>query len=499
MKKIILVFLILCSIGGGYFYFQSKHAQIFATPASKYFVSLKNGKFLLEDKEFYPVVLNYHVSLQMNAEGLWPCTYRGYDPKSTYTYTTRDSSLKELQADFDLIKDMGFNTIRVVGIGEQRVYDKKTGVLSIKADVGNAGDTTLMFWEEGNYVKYFKALEDMFHVANKAGLKVILLARLFNEIPSTEEHWGKIMNHFQNDSTILAYDLFNEPLYFDSLERDKKEPYYITKSWDKLVKKNAPKQLSTIGLTGIREVFEWDPNLLNVDFISIHPYEYEPEQVRNEMYWYGKYIKKPWIIGETAIPADNDSVSYEKQKTFAELTMKQTYNCGGIGYSWWQYKDVEWFDYHANFLGVVNRKGETINSKGEKVAGTIKSTADAFKNYTPVKDVNGCLCLDNYYNYSAFKDCRLTGILIDEKGTPIEGGVILAWNQYWSKSYHTVTKKDGSFELLGNFPFYHWMASATLHTMIRGDVLPDTAKKNIDNIPTMNLGTLKVEELHLGN
>ena len=497
MKKIFLVFVLLCSIGTGYFYFKLKQETQAATPLSKNFVSLNNGKFFLEEKEFYPVVLNYHVSMQINANELWPCVFKGYDPNSLFVHFNRDSSLVELKADFDLIKDLGFNTIRVVGMSEQRVFDKKTGTLFIRPDIGNERDTTIMFWDENNYRKYLKALEDLLHTANKAGLKVILLARLFNEVPSTEEHWGRIMRHFQNDSTILAYDLFNEPLYFDSIQRDKKEPYYITKKWDQLVKKNAPKQLSTIGLTGIREVFEWDPNLLNVDFLSIHPYEYEPEQVRNEMYWYGKYIKKPWIIGETAIPADNDSVSYEEQRAFAEKTLRQAYNCGAIGYSWWQYKDVEWYNFHANFLGVVSRKGETINSKGIKVNGTPKPTAEVFKNYKPQKDKEGCLCLDNYYNYSAHKDCRITGILSDNNGAPIEGGVVLAWNQHWTSSYHTVTKKDGSFELLGNFPFYHWMASATLHSMVRGEIMPDTGKKGLNNIPTINLGTLKLDKIKL--
>lgn len=86
-------------------------------------------------------------------------------------------------------------------------------------------------------------------------------------------------------------------------------------------------------------------------------------------------------------------------------------------------------------------------------------------------------------------------MLTDENNKPIQGGVILAWNQYWSHSFHTVTKPDGSFELLGNFPFYHWMASASAYSMIRADVLPDTAKKYNDAIPTMNIGKLKIRKL----
>ncbi len=497
MKKIILVFVVLCSFGFGYFYFKSISDDYSNLPTSIHFVSMKDGKFRLENKEFYPITLNYMISMQTDKNVFWPSAFKGYDPNGNFAYTSRNESLKELQNDFDLIKDMGFNSIRLAGIGEQHVDDKTTGVLSVFASIGNERDTSLMLWSEENYQKYFSALEDLFHVANQAGLKVIFLTRLFDEIPSTEDHLVKLMKHFNQDSTIMAYDLFNEPLYFDSLERKKSDVYYITKKWNKLVKKYAPNQLSTIGLTGIREVFEWDPNLLNVDFLSMHPYQYEPEQVLNEIYWYGKYIKKPWMIGETAIPADNDSVSYEEQKVFAENTLKQACNCGGIGYSWWQYKDVEWFDFHANFLGILNRNGETTDSKGHKIFGTPKPVADAFKSYQPSPQKEGCLTQDNYYNYSNFNSSRLIGIMLNEKGIPIEGGVILAWNEGWSKSYHTVTKKDGSFELFGPFTFYHWMASATLHSMIRGEVLPDSSKAGKGNIPTVDLGKLTVEDLGL--
>ncbi len=315
------------------------------------------------------------------------------------------------------------------------------------------------------------------------------------EVETTKHHLKKLLARFKNHATVMAYDLFNEPLYFDGIERNKTVVYRTVKGWNKIFREYAPNQLSTIGLEGIREVFEWDPNILDLDFISFHPYEYEPEQVRNEIYWYGKYVKKPWIIGETAIPADNDSVPYETQRAFAEKAIRQTIDCGAIGFSWWQYKDVPWNAYHANFMGIVNRKGET-SVDNLIVKGTPKPVAEEIKkiDFTVKKD--SCICLENYYNYSNHRDCRIKGIVLDENEKPVEGGVILAWNQWWTHSYHTVTKADGSFEVLGNFPFYHWMASATEYSMVRGDVLPDTANKFFDGIPTMDLGTLQIKKLH---
>jgi hypothetical protein len=402
----------------------------------------------------------------------------------------------QLKAEMDLIKEMGFNSVRLTGIGEESIEDSLIGKLSVNAKVDNFRDSTITLSNDANYRKYFGAISQLLDIINKAGLKAVLLTRMSADVKSTEFNLKKLVQYFRNDTTIMAYDLFNEPLYFDKPERNKKDVYKIMKRWVKIVKKNAPNQLVTVGLEGIREVFEWDPAILDVDFISLHPYEYEPEQVRNEIYWYANYIKKPWIIGETAIPADNDSVSYNTQAEFAHKTLKEAYDCGAIGYSWWQYKDVDWHSFHANFMGILNRNGETKTKKENiPINGTPKPVVEEFKKFDPTAKKDSCICLSNYYNYSQHKDCRIIGVLCDEYNKPIQGGVILAWNQYWSHSYHTITKGDGSFELLGNFPFYHWMASASEYSMVRGDVEPDTAKKYNDNIPTMNIGKLKISKL----
>jgi hypothetical protein len=354
-----------------------------------------------------------------------------------------------------------------------------------------------MLYDVHGYQRYFDALSQLFKEIHDAGLKVILLIRMRPDVKTTEIHAAKLARYFRNDATIFAYDLFNEPLYFDRKDRKKKEVFEISKRWYKSLKKNAPLQLVTIGLEGIREVHEWDPDILSVDFISLHPYEYEPEQVRNEIYWYGKYITKPWIIGETAIPADDDSVSYEEQKRFAHKTLRQTIHCGSAGFSWWQYKDVDWRRFHPSFMGVVNRKGITKTEKdGLPVRGTIKPTALEFANVVTSVQSDSCLCLSNYYNYTYNHSFRITGHLIDEKTKqPVEGGVVLGWNQWWSHSYHTITKADGSFELTSDYPFYHWIASATMYSMVRGDVNPDSARTDTGKIPTVNIGNLKVKKL----
>ena len=83
------------------------------------FVSIKDQKFYLNGKPFFPLAVNYRVALQTDGKQLWPSAYKGYDEGNRYRFTNKDSSLEELKNDFQLIADMGFNSIRIVGVGEQ--------------------------------------------------------------------------------------------------------------------------------------------------------------------------------------------------------------------------------------------------------------------------------------------------------------------------------------------------------------------------------------------
>lgn len=494
MKKAVVFIIILTSLVLVIFFLgrgQKEPLQV-STPDEQ-FVALDENGFNIGGEEFVPIILNYKVSLQTDSNRVWPCPYLGYNKGGSPRFMTRDSSLLELKADLELIRGLGFNCVRIVGIGEHAVDDKETGALSINARYRNSHDVLIDFQNEIFYKRYLESIEDLLSVAEQCDLRVIFLTRLFHEVPSTEENLGKIAARFRNDPTIMAYDFFNEPLYFDSLDHTKREVYDFVNEWQSVLKRNASHHLSTIGLTGIRETFQWDPNILNVDFLSIHPYEYKPEQVRNEMYWYSRFIDKPWIIGETAIPADGDSVPYEDQVAFAEKTLRQTFNCGGLGYSWWQYKDVEWYDFHSNYMGVVTRDGLMYSKDSIPMNITVKPVAQVFKDHIPEK--GECLCLDNYYNYTQGDVFELKGRMLDENGDPIDGGVILAWNQWWTSSYHTVTREDGTFLLKGTFPFYHWIASATRYSMVRGDISPDQARLSERSIPLYDLGDIKVERL----
>lgn len=483
MRKIYLTLFFVLLIGSVYL----AHLKLAFTNSLP---KLNNNKFEIDGKPFTPIVLNYIVSWQTNGKDYWGSPTADYGK----LYTNKQEAYKTLLSEFELIKELGFNTVRIVGIGEPNI-DKELGTLSYRLKINETKDTLINLDNAIAYKNYFSSIDEVLNIASQSGLKVILLTKLSPNHVSSNNFLEKITTRFKNNKTILAFDLFNEPLYFDSPEKEKKEVRAIVKKWQQTVKTADNNRLTTIGLEGIREIFRWDPNILPVDFISYHPYEYEPEQVRNEIYWYGKYTKKPWIIGETAIPSNNDSITYIQQAQFAQKTIQQTFNCGGIGYSWWQYKDVEWGKYHANFMGVMNQIGQIKTNSGKIVDGTPKPIVNEFKDFYIKANSDSCLCLPNYYNYSKNDAFRIIGIMIDKKNNPIEGGVVLGWNEDWTHSYHTITKKDGSFELLSSYPFYHWMASATEYRMIRGELNPDTATVQ-KKMPTINLGKLKIKKLY---
>lgn len=481
MKKVIIILVILSISIGGYYYFSIPHP--------KDFVSLsEDNTFKLNNEDFYPVAINYCVSLQSDGNSYWARPHGMYNVNNSIDVSTKQACLKQFKEDMELIKKMGFNAIRICKVGEELVDKKNNDELTMLYQ--NSDDKTgtfILSGNEKNYGLYFNALDEMFGIIDQAGLKVIFLLRMVPYSESTKNHLKKIVSHNKNNTTIMAYDLYNEPLYFDTLERTKTSVFYEVNTWDEIVNVSSKHHhLTTIGLEGIRETFEWDPNLLNVDFITFHPYEYEPKQVMNEIYWYGKHVTKTWMIGETAIPSDNDSITYDEQKQFAAQTLQQTINCGGIGYTWWQFKDIMGMKYHDSYMGMVDMEGN------------VKPIAEAFQAFTPTVTDTG-IAFDNYYNYSECDSFYLKGKVINQNNEPIDGAVILGWNESWNHSYHTLTKPDGTFKLKGCYTFYHWIMSALEHTTIRDSVRPDSLTVYPDDggIPYVDLGVLQVEKLNL--
>ncbi|HMU13490.1 MAG: hypothetical protein JST41_06690 [Bacteroidetes bacterium] len=462
------------------------------------FVRLENGRFHVDGKPFFPIAVNYVMHLQFNDSACWAAPFRNYEREDRFRYQTKDSTHRLIKAEFELIRKLGFNTVRITSLASDMKLQGDSLYPWLPAQYGWGKDS--LYPLNGDRVEhYFDAVDDMVLLAEETGLKLIILVKLFPGEPSYLRQALKLVDRLRDRPGVLAYDFFNEPLYFDVHDRPKREVHELVKQWQKRFKAHGPNQLTTIGLVGVPEVFAWDPNVLAVDFVSFHPYEYEPNQVMSEIHWYGKHVDKPWIVGETSLPADNDSVPYAEQLSFAHRTLAQTVACGGQGYSWWQFKDVKWGRFHSDYMGVLSMAGETqVAPDLPMVHGTVKPVWQAFSTFDPTAPPGPCIVPDNYYNFSSLTGAKLTGKLLDRDRRPIEGGVIHGWNEHWTRSYYTKSKADGSFELFGDFRFHHWMASATRCSMVRGDCDPNAFYTGADSIPAYYLGELTLEDLHLG-
>ena len=185
-----------------------------------------------------------------------------------------------LRGHFEMIKDAGFNTVRLVGFSKLEELD---GHPMIKGRITPFEEKRFRLDSADMRARYLNELEQVINLVHDAGLKAILLTDMKPGDPYAEGLFIDIAKRFQDDPTVMAYDLFNEPLYFDPEWHDKRYVRRMGQRWDSLMEANAPHQLWTLGLANLREFLEWDPLMLDADFFSFHPYEHEPGQVMSPL------------------------------------------------------------------------------------------------------------------------------------------------------------------------------------------------------------------------
>ncbi len=430
------------------------------------FVYLEGKRFINKGNDFFPLIINYSIFLREIEGEYFVSPINTYGPTNDFEADSKDSCLNIISAHFQLIKEMGFNTLRIVGPGRFQYDDKKEEL--VFTVYSNATDTKHLPIK-GHYDLFFDCIDELLDIAEENGLKILLLnPSLKIGTKQKKEYLKRLLKRFSDNNTIFAYDFFNEPLYFDRVkDREKKEAYEIVLNWREMMDQYAPNQLFTIGFSEPIEVFEWDPEILPVDFLAFHTYDIE--RVPNEIFWYTKYISKPWVIAETSIAADDDSVSYQKQKQFLIEAYQRTIDCGGSGFGWWQFQDVDWGRFKQDYKGLLTRSGIT-KTKDNKytVLGSKKPAAEMIKNLKEIKKSNGCPCMNNYFNMLGYKKYVVTGKVINGKtNEPIEGAVIRGWSKNWSVGANTFTNHQGRFNLFSDIGFEHFRISAPAMTTIK--------------------------------
>lgn len=385
------------------------------TPASGY-VGIEGGHFVLDGEIWFPMMLNYKAFIR-NGEVV---------PAPWYT----GGSVRE---HFDTIVSWGFNAVRVC--------------LDVMSE---GGDTAAMY----------AATRRMVQQADSAGLRVMLLVK-----PPFEGYWQQyaigLMRRLADLPALWAYDLMNEPLYFDPVpNRDKTDAVNTVCQWRRLVREHAPHQLFTVATAEPIEVFEWDPAMLPVDFIEMHTYH--PLRVQAEMWWYSRYCHKPWMVGETGLPADGDSVPYSNQVSFMWETYRYAKMHGAAGYGWWEFQDYpEGVNFEAQYTGLRDRQGRPKPAADfAKTIPIICFGTDMEEDYLPPV---------NYYNMLAYENVAVTGMVVDDEGNPIEGAVIRGWNEDWSVGMNTYSDSTGRFRLVSNDICTHFEVSAPRCSKVKFD------------------------------
>ncbi len=448
------------------------------SPRKEGFVYLEGKEFMLDGEKFFPIMMNYMFDMREMDGEIFFGPSNSYDSLYIYEGKTKIEIQERLRVHFQLIKELGFNTIRLVGAISES-YTDETGELLISTIDESENKNYEAF--KGNEIKWFNSMHELISIIDEFELKVMFLfpkpMANMNFNVNRLEFVEEVLIHFKENTTIFSYDFFNEPIYFDKSElkdgedkrRSKQEAYEIVNAWKELIDERAPYHLMTIGFSEPLEVFEWDPSILPVDFVSFHTYN--PLRVPNEIYWWSKYVNKPWMVGETSLPADNDSISYIEQRQFLIESFKRTVDCGGAGFGWWQFQDVHWGDnYEHNYTALLNHDGITrLKDTSKVIYGGIKPAALELKNILLYKGSGKCDCMNNYFNMIGYHNIKINGRIIDESGKPIEGAVIRGWTIWWGIGANTFTDKNGEFNLYSNDEFVHFEISAPGMTKIKFD------------------------------
>lgn len=452
------------------------------------FVYVENDKFHIEDADYFPVMLNYVVDYR-SIDGKFvvsPAKY--YEKTDGYEANTIEDVRKQLSSHFQLIRDMGFNSIRVC---LDRFYpDDSRRYYYYTAD----GDK---FSIEENAEMIIDGFETLVSVARDNGLRLMLLLKPCIDNEQLEKFNISILKRFSGESTVFAYDFMNEPLYFDrnmdgsDHPRTKDDAYRVVTSWKGLMREYAPHQLMTIGFSVPLEVLEWDPAMLPVDFVQVH--SYHPLYFKNEVWWYSHYVGKPWMIGETALPADNDSISYEEQRLYMVETYKYTVDCGGAGYGWWEFQEMPNNHFEAQYGGLMTHDGYTLNSNNDTIVGTLKPAVAEIKGLSEYEGEEPKRAV-NYYNMIGYNNLVIKGRVVDEDTKePVEGAIIRGWNKWWSIGTNTYSDKNGNFTLYTNDFFVHFEISAPCMTKVKFD--KEMEYFPIDKTKLWSLESLPMQDL----
>lgn len=364
------------------------------------YVTLKGRQFYdTAGLPFFPMVMNYHVELthddpnnpqykiiRSTIYGTADCELEG-----GYTFNNCETSLAQ---DFAKMKQMGFNTIRLVGALSPNRND--SGVFGFHTLSGSFYDLlnnpssfcknkqTIGLdapYTNSDAQSFFNLIAHFMDVAQSSNMKVILLCAdgsgsyvdangntvyypdRGSSLADAQDYAAflhQLALAINSKPALLAYDLYNEPNYSwylpgRNMDKNKQTVCDYFALWYDAIKAADPNHLITIGGTDYSDVFHWDTGVMKLDFVSVHYYPerdkpYETERLINQHHWFTEALGKPWIVGETGFSSSGESclIPYldgdnAAQLVFMQAILPSVRDCGGSGFSWWEFQDKHWY------------------------------------------------------------------------------------------------------------------------------------------------------------
>jgi hypothetical protein len=331
-------------------------------------VTLEGKQFKFDGEEVFPLAVNF--TAYFACEGcmpdnstppapssfmLVPDNNKAWNHDSFDCATTAECDALILQMFFK-IKEMGYNTIRIVKLSP---YYRHVPPLDVNVAAGrkyslNMGANIPGTAPDGAWIDLegppfdgplsqaaFDMIEHALDLAEIAGLKVILLCieglgaepllerermyptRDMLAVETYTSYLSALSARLAGHPALMAYDLGNEPNWAgwdwhpvnDWWQQWSKASICdFTSLWYNTIKSNAPDHLVTLGGVGLGDVHVFDMNVMHLDFYSLHIYpfaeydgSYDLQRIMNlyqiHLHWMSQQCEIPWIIGETGFAA----------------------------------------------------------------------------------------------------------------------------------------------------------------------------------------------------
>jgi hypothetical protein len=485
---------------------------------------LEGRNFMRNGVPFYPIVMNYSIEFMTDDANLGQDTAAvllspagAYD--MNYVHIECDDQPEcdaQLLAHFAKLQSMGFNTIRLTGQRLRLTKDQfGAPMLSYGIRLDDwyvdpylrpmVGPTFTDPWS----MKFFDSFKRFLDLATSVGMNVIFLVSPASVEVGTQDYYAidaqpgrdlvaqfltRLTEELHLRPSLMAIDLLNEPIWVhtDNHLKDltKQQVCDITTQWyDAVHAASAPHPLVTLGGYGATEAGSWDPAVMKLDFYSAHVYP-EPtavtdhdvqamrDRVLAELHWIGSTCTMPWIVGESAFSADDDTVdpmdiefnwgaqhldadpahhkwpfmhgSEAEQLDFADAGLTATRQALGSGYSWWGFQNdrfggegtlgiavqiVDKRTYLANFWGVLKYGNEAGGPAPWDIARPWrdKLVVSAFQN-ADESPISGALGTEpaNYFNWHWLTGAVInSGTVRDQNNLPVSHGIVeVAWPGY---------------------------------------------------------------------